>query len=468
MNHEKVKLEPAPELDVLDLARYDAAHKADPQEQRYLEWTGNRNNTQDAAADMVAYLESRPYKDENGKIVDPQANNETTDNQTPAEDYVEEYGHTDYSHMDETEINASIRKAAKSGDLNKLKDLSESLAKKNKKSTETEPETDNKETKPDKKSEKPEDLSKKPEPEAEPEPVDDAEDEEDQEDETDDKDDDPSEGPKHPGEDPRLVPTWERHDRGEKGAWSEDLEDRLDAASNVVGYDARRNLNHESDVKDLDDVPEKDEELNPTAEYPKIEVDPEMEALLEDVKKARENFVKISAGRRGIVFSRKFSEETLQEAKEAYDEARNKAGAEVAKRLAEADASAKQIREFALTSMASELEALSRDIVEERKNIAGNSKLKGFYEWWGKQGTKFLSVGTLKKAGVMAGIGLVVGIPAGLAGVALIGPAAGAGLGALLGRGFHHTSTVQQISTELDPKIALLKPQLAVKHTLIR
>ncbi len=60
-------------------------------------------------------------------------------------------------------------------------------------------------------------------------------------------------------------------------------------------------------------------------------------------------------------------------------------------------------------------------------------KLKGFYDWWNKQGTKLFSFGTVKKGAVMAAIGAPIGAAVGIAGI-VAAPVVGAGLAA--GAGF--------------------------------
>lgn len=161
---------------------------------------------------------------------------------------------------------------------------------------------------------------------------------------------------------------------------------------------------------------------------------------------ARDEFVRLTVQNRGASFR---GGEELRRAKEAYEQARNAAGAFVANRLKEAGANDEQLKAFAKQGALLELHTVNFLTKDSELSQVENKKLRGFYDWWARQDTggngrmgRFIESFKPKnwrKAGskkiAMAAIGFVPGMAIAAVGAAILSPVAGgiAGVGAARG-----------------------------------
>lgn len=173
----------------------------------------------------------------------------------------------------------------------------------------------------------------------------------------------------------------------------------------------------------------------PTEPTPEIQLPPEMG---ERLNVARDRYVRLNARRRGLIFGRRNKKE-LAEAKAEYEAARDLAGQFAAGELTRAGADAAEVQTFATMGAAQELCDVTQMIYDRQIEGADAKKLKGFYDWWARQGGRFFTKagfkGAIKKAGVMAIPMAAVGAAAGAVGITLLGPIAGALAGAGVARG---------------------------------
>jgi hypothetical protein len=155
--------------------------------------------------------------------------------------------------------------------------------------------------------------------------------------------------------------------------------------------------------------------------------------LAEKLSFSRDEFVKLSAKRRGIQsigYKRK-----LKAAKEAYETARDNAGSYVAERMQEMGLSPERVRELGVAGAVAELQVTTCAVAELQTSKDG--PFKGFLEKWASWGGrredgKRNVAGFLKKSGVMFVAGTVVAAPIGLLGGAILGTGAGAVAGILV------------------------------------
>lgn len=164
-----------------------------------------------------------------------------------------------------------------------------------------------------------------------------------------------------------------------------------------------------------------------------IEEVPLPEGLQGRLNQARNEFVRLTAQRRGKIFGGK---KALAEAKRAYEDARNEAGAYVALQLELQNATPEQIREFSILGTAAELFAVTGEIYTVQMAGVESKRFKGFYDWWARQGGrkengKFNFAGMAKKGAAMFAIGLLPGAAIGVAAGAVL--SGGAALGAIVG-----------------------------------
>lgn len=174
-----------------------------------------------------------------------------------------------------------------------------------------------------------------------------------------------------------------------------------------------------------------DDPTEQTPTVPGIELPAE---LSETLAAARDEFVRLSSKRRGLItgFGNK---KALAAAKLRYEEARDAAGAFVAEELSNDGAEADVVRRFATMGAIAETYQTSGLIYERQMSDSDGKRLKPFYDWWARQGGKFFSKGTVKKAAVMSVIGGGVGFVAGAAGSVVFGPIGGALVGTAIARG---------------------------------
>ncbi len=174
------------------------------------------------------------------------------------------------------------------------------------------------------------------------------------------------------------------------------------------------------------------------------------EDLVVELTEARHEYARLTVRRRDI--STIGHKKELEVARKRYESAINRAGAEAARILVEAGADQKDLKYFATDEVVHEIEGMDAETRQEETELNDSKRLKVFYDWWARQGGKLLSKGTLKKGMVMAGIGSVPGLVAGLAGAALLGPVGGAVVGAALARGVARSLTGAKINKEADAR----------------
>ncbi len=188
----------------------------------------------------------------------------------------------------------------------------------------------------------------------------------------------------------------------------------------------------------------------PTEQTPEIPLPPE---LAERLGVARDRYIQLNARRRGLIFGRRNKKE-LEEAKREYEEARDLAGAYVAAEMQGAGSSPEEIKQAATTGAIMELYTVTGRIYEQQMQNAEGKKLHKFYDWWARQGgrlfTKAGFIGAVKKAGVMAIPGAVVGVAAGAAGAAVFGPVGAALFGAGVARGVARGLMGAKVNKEAD------------------
>lgn len=165
--------------------------------------------------------------------------------------------------------------------------------------------------------------------------------------------------------------------------------------------------------------------------------DPEYQELREEMDIAREEFASLAARRRGATFGFYSTQSRLERAEARYCMARDRAGAYVANYFEKQGRTTEEIRHLAIAARALEAMGLTKDVLDHQLALAEGRKLKGFYDWWARQGghnffSKAGLKGNLKKGLAMAAIGFIPGIGLGMVGAAVLGPAVGGVLGASL------------------------------------
>jgi hypothetical protein len=190
-------------------------------------------------------------------------------------------------------------------------------------------------------------------------------------------------------------------------------------------------------------------------------------SFTQQVEAARSAYARASAarGRRAFHRNKQQSQESVQSLRSAYEAASATLIAHELHMAQEAGVSTEDLTNYSGYFAAGEAERMANTLQRERQlatekyelatggagisdfddrgnrrtqEIEASTKagklLNKFYKWWGKQGadSKFLSAATLKKSAVLGGAGIVVGIPAALAGSFIFGPIAGGALGAVV------------------------------------
>lgn len=197
---------------------------------------------------------------------------------------------------------------------------------------------------------------------------------------------------------------------------------------------------------------EDNEDTEPSGtEIHEVPLTPELQ---ESLDAARTEFVRLSALRGGKIFGKK---KALAEAKRAYDEARNRAGAYVAQELELQNATPEEIHEFNVLGRAVEQHALANLVCDAQIKGADGKRLKVFYDFWARQGGKpngkFNIKGNLKKAAAMTAITFIPGVAIGMAGAAIIGGAiGGAAAGGLLSRGIARGLFSSKVNNEAEAR----------------
>ncbi len=176
--------------------------------------------------------------------------------------------------------------------------------------------------------------------------------------------------------------------------------------------------------------PEASEPIDDDPSTPEGPTSPELIAANEAVDEARTELARLRAGRESATFfSRKFSKKKLEAAFERYEEAKAEAGAIAVDLLREQGLEGDElVSAINYGSMQEVTKLIQEQYGIEKEKIEGK-RLKRFYDWWNKQGTKFFSFGTVKKGMVMAAIGIPLGVGAAVVAAPLLG-AAGLGAGA--------------------------------------
>lgn len=173
-------------------------------------------------------------------------------------------------------------------------------------------------------------------------------------------------------------------------------------------------------------------EEEPTPGIPERLTSPELEAADVLVDVARTEYARMLAGQESSTFfSFKFSEKKVRAAKEAYDEAVANAGAVALGLFRERGVESADLAKANNWGAMEEQFKLISEQFDLEKNAVESKRLKGFYDWWQKQGTKLFSMGTIKKGAVMAAIGVPIGVGAAIIAAPIFagaGVAAGAGL----------------------------------------
>lgn len=202
-------------------------------------------------------------------------------------------------------------------------------------------------------------------------------------------------------------------------------------------------------VRPTDPTQENPEVPTPVDQGPEVIKLPEN--LQKDLDASRAEYVRLSAKRSGLIFGRRNKKE-LAAAEAAYNKARDDAGAFVAEQMKATGNGEKEIGLAAIQGKMLEGHELAHNIYDAHVKGADEKKLKGFYEFWARQGTggKFFSRGNAVKGATMTGIGFVPGIVAGAAGVALLGPIAGALAGGYVGRSVARGLMGAKINKEAD------------------
>lgn len=151
-----------------------------------------------------------------------------------------------------------------------------------------------------------------------------------------------------------------------------------------------------------------------------------------ELSSAREEFIKLSAKRRGISFGHK---RKLAQAKERYDQARNAAGQNIADQLRANEADNNDLLAMSKVGALTELAYLTEQIKEAQVRAAGQKHFSGFYDRWARWGGKGNHTGKIKKIAAMGVITFLPGVGLAVAGAALLGPVAGAAIGGAIARG---------------------------------
>lgn len=248
------------------------------------------------------------------------------------------------------------------------------------------------------------------------------------------------------------IPDLEKPDRkkGDKPfnekTFEELVDDNPDIARDLLENGAEGGKKPLDKTQKMDQVnPDYDGPVKPGQEVelwkkPEIEqVDPELQGLQNTLKLARDEYVRISAYRRGKLFSRKESKKDLEAAKKAYDDAHDAIGAYTAKQMETQDLSADEIRMNGAAGAIFEDLTTTKAIIKAQEGLAEGKRFKGFYNFWARQNGKITTAkgirGAIVKSGVMKVLTLPAGIVAGAAGAALLGPVAGALVGAGIAKG---------------------------------
>lgn len=190
-------------------------------------------------------------------------------------------------------------------------------------------------------------------------------------------------------------------------------------------------------------TPESTEETNPEDVENKgerMEVDPTLQEALEY---SRSRYASLSATRRNETLTR--SKEQLAKAKEEYETALRLCGERALEILNESGLSAEEIKQLTVASLIAEQSKLHHQIASERIAISDNKRLSKFYQWFGRQ--KGFS-GKVKKVLAVGTLTAPLGVVAGIAGLTLLGPVAGAAVGAALARGIAKGLASSKVSKE--------------------
>lgn len=172
----------------------------------------------------------------------------------------------------------------------------------------------------------------------------------------------------------------------------------------------------------------------PTAEMPELVPEiPLTEELEKNLTFSRDEFIRLSAKRRGIQSIG--AKRKLRAAKKAYEDARDAAGSYVAEQMQARDMSPEQIRELGVQGAVAELAIATKGIVDIQ--ASGDGAFKSFLNKWSSWGGRHENgkrnvAGFIKKGLVMTVAGAVVATPVGLIGGAILGSGAGAAAGVLV------------------------------------
>ncbi len=215
----------------------------------------------------------------------------------------------------------------------------------------------------------------------------------------------------------------ERIKEGVKGKVDKEIKDRLENDGSTWEY-----WTGENDGEGDDD--DKEEEPKPLTLVEQLSADTEYQKHEKILKAARDRYAELTAKRRKIstlgIRGRGTSVKELDEAREAYEKARNDTGAYVADKILERGADADEVAAYSLMGAVMELHTLEHKIVDKRLEEADGKKLKYFYNKWASWGggAKFFSKERMKgnwKKGLAVGVLMAPG-------VALASPFLGAGV----------------------------------------
>jgi len=157
-----------------------------------------------------------------------------------------------------------------------------------------------------------------------------------------------------------------------------------------------------------------------------------------------DNYTTLAAKRERLTLTPSLTEKKVEAARQEYEELRVSIKEFISGKLTKIGLSNREAFVISGLDDCSEVKYVGhaiRNKVETFSELSGPlAKQRRWFhgKWaaWGGEGKqKFFSKGNLKKAGVMGGVGFVVGIPAAIAGAALLGPIMGGAAAAAVARG---------------------------------
>jgi hypothetical protein len=253
----------------------------------------------------------------------------------------------------------------------------------------------------------------------------------------------------HEDHGPMEVPDWVNDSYIEPGAAIHNLDDYRDTPRGADETTYIGRPHHPAEAPELT----QDEAIKLAEHELQNYHDPHLKHATEMLKARQNMLVHVVARRNRSFLSRRFGKKAEAQALANYELALSELGGLTAKVLERRGVDNEHIHQYAVLGSIYHRHAFENDLWRQNVGLAEGKKLNRFYTWWANTGNEPLFseagfrgpsiklvinkeglTGRLKKAAVMAGAGLPVGVGIGVLG-AVFGPIVGGAVGGTLARG---------------------------------